>query len=310
MESPTKISRMHDNAVRATLVIALLLLSPRILAQALSFTFDDGLDPRRQPLAREWNERILAALATAKVKAALFPVGKTVDSPEGMSLVESWGRQGHLVGNHTYTHRNLNSDAVTLEEFTADVLKADALYRSLPGWQPRLRFPYLKEGDTPAKRDGMRQWMSQHDYLPAPVSIDASDWYYSQRFVAWRTAHPASDVAPFREAYLAHLLDRANFYDQLARKALGRSPPHVILLHTNAINAAFLPDVLGMFRAKGWTIVSVHEALADALYKQAPKVLPAGESIVWSLAKEAGIPGLRYPAEDDVYEIPALRAFE
>jgi hypothetical protein len=33
-------------------------------------------------------------------------------------------------------------------------------------------------------------------------------------------------------------------------------------------------------------------------------------AVVWSLAKEAGIPALRYPAEDDVYEIPALRAFE
>lgn len=39
-----------------------------------------------------------------------------------------------------------------------------------------------------------------------------------------------------------------------------------------------------------------------------PDILPAGESIVWALAKEKGIQGLRYPGEDSVYEEPVLRA--
>jgi hypothetical protein len=30
--------------------------------------------------------------------------------------------------------------------------------------------------------------------------------------------------------------------------------------------------------------------------------VPAGESIVWALAREAGRTSLRYPAEDAVYE--------
>ena len=38
--------------------------------------------------------------------------------------------------------------------------------------------------------------------------------------------------------------------------------------------------------------------------------LPAGESVVWASAKAAQIPGLRYPAEDSVYEEPKLRALE
>jgi peptidoglycan/xylan/chitin deacetylase (PgdA/CDA1 family) len=277
-------------------------------AQSIAFTFDDGLDPRREPQARAWNDRMLAALADARVKAAFFPAGRNVDSAEGMALVESWGRQGHLLGNHTYSHRNLASERTTLEDFTADILRADQMYNALPGWQPRLRFPYLKEGNTAAKRDGMRQWMSQHGYSPAPVSVDTSDWYYSQRFVAWRDAHPGDDPAPFRDAYLAHLWDRARYYEGLSRTVIRRSPAHVMLLHTNAINAAFLPDVLAMFRDKGWKIVNADEAFRDPLYAATPAALPAGESIVWAIAKDAGSPGLRYPAEDDVYEIPILKA--
>ena len=61
-----------------------------------------------------------------------------------------------------------------------------------------------------------------------------------------------------------------------------------------------------MFRDKGWTLVSPDEAYADPLYAMTPNILPAGESILWSLAKQSGASGLRYPAEDDVYEKPIL----
>lgn len=294
---------------RCRCALVLLLLGPCLAcAQTISFTFDDGLDPRTEPQAKAWNAMLLEALEQAKVQAMFFPAGKIVDSPQGMALVEAWGRAGHRIGNHTYSHASFGSKEMSVDEFTADVMRADGLYRNLPGWTPRLRFPYLKEGDTAAKRDGMRQWMQAHGYLPASVSVDASDWYYSARFVAWQKQHPDGDPAAFRDAYLAHLWGRAQYYDRLARKVTGRSPTHVILLHTNAINAHFLPGVIAMFRAKGWKVVSPVDAYEDPLYSMKPSVLPAGESVVWSLAKQAREPDLRYPAEDDVYEKPLLDA--
>lgn len=290
------------------LALAVFLVPLLAHGQTISFTFDDGLDPRVQPRAREWNERILAALDGASVKAMLFPAGRIVESSEGMDIVAQWGRRGHAIGNHTYAHRNLGSRAMSLETFTDDVLRADRMFGNLPGWTRRLRFPYLKEGDTEAKRDGMREWMARQGYLPAPVSIDTSDWYYDLRFTAWRAGHEHADLAGFEAAYVGHLLDRAEYYDRLARQVLDRRPPHVMLLHVNQVNATFLPAVLARFRAKGWTIASPLDAFRDPLYSQAPAILPAGESIVWGLARQAEHPGLRYPAENDVYEMPALDA--
>jgi peptidoglycan-N-acetylglucosamine deacetylase len=286
-----------------------LFLSPLCAAaQSISFTFDDGLDPRAQPRAGEWNEQILMALDRGNVKAMVFPAGRIADSPEGVALVARWSERGHAIGNHTYAHRSLGSQAMDLDTFTQDVLRADQMFSHLPGWTRRLRFPYLKEGDTRAKRDGMRDWMARQGYAPAPVSVDTSDWYYDLRFAVWRGAHEEEDLAGFEEAYVKHLLDRAVYYDRLAQQLLGRRPAHVVLLHVNRLNAAFLPAVLARFRKEGWTFVSPLEAFADPLYSQAPATLPAGESIVWALARQAGHPGLRYPAENDVYEKPALDA--
>ncbi|MEO8011518.1 MAG: hypothetical protein ABI650_07745, partial [Dokdonella sp.] len=102
--------------------------------------------------------------------------------------------------------------------------------------------------------------------------------------------------------------DRANYYSGLAKHTLGRDVDHVLLLHTNTINAYFLSDVIAMFRAARWEIIDPSEAYKDTVYSRQPDVLPAGESIIWSLAKEAGVPNLRYPAEDGIHEESKLDA--
>jgi hypothetical protein len=43
------------------------------------------------------------------------------------------------------------------------------------------------------------------------------------------------------------------------------------------------------------------------VYEMEPNNLPAGESILWALAKEKGVIGLRYPGEDDTYEKAILK---
>lgn len=285
-----------------------LLIPVALTAQSVALSFDDGISPGQQPQGKAWNSSILATLAKSKVKAALFPAGSRVDSPEGLALVRAWGEAGHLIGNHTYSHTSLASETTTLTAFEADVLKNENLLHGMPGWTLRLRFPYLKEGNTAEKRDGFRVWMSAHGYKPAPVSIDASDWYYNSRFLASEADSPGIKTSGFRKAYLEHLWERATYYDSLSKQLFGHSAKHVLLLHTNGINAAFLPDVIEMFRSKGWAIIAPEEAFADSLYSMTPNILPAGESILWSLAKEKGIPGLRYPGEDDIYEKPKLDA--
>ena len=271
-------------------------------AQSIALSFDDGLDPRVQPEAAAWNARLLDTLRDARVKAILFPAAGRIDTPEGRALVRAWGEAGHTVGNHTYSHANLNTEAVTAEAFVADVARAERVLRDMPGWRPWLRFPYLKEGGDAAERDAVRAWMSAHGYRPTPPSVDTSDWYYNRRFLSLREGCADCEDPALLRAYLDHLLDRANYYDTLARELFGRSPRHVLLLHTNAINAEYLDEVIAAFRAAGWKIVPPSRAYRDRIYAREPQTVPAGESIVWALARERGLSGLRYPAEDGVYE--------
>jgi peptidoglycan-N-acetylglucosamine deacetylase len=277
-----------------------------VAAQVIGLTFDDGFDARN-PRSERWNTRILNALEKQQLHAIVFPALKHIGGEAGLPLIEQWAAAGHGVGNLTVERRNLSSKVVTLEQFIADVQRADEALRHLPTWTPLLRFPYLKEGDTRDKRDGMRQWLRDNGYRAAPVSIDTSDAYYNQRYLALLAAGRSEPIRRLKRAYVRHLLERAAYYDTLARQVLGQSPTHVMRLHANALNAVALADVIEGFRAKGWHFVSARTALDDPLYAMTPDTLPAGESIVWALAKQRGIEGLRSPPEDAAYERPLLQ---
>ncbi|APV48401.1 hypothetical protein BWI17_01075 [Betaproteobacteria bacterium GR16-43] len=282
--------------LRPLFLLAALLLAPALNAQVLSFSFDDGFDPRVQPEAAEWNARILRALEAEGIKAALFPAGRFVDSIEGLALVRAWGEAGHTIGNHTDSHTDI--DTLTLDAFLADVERGDRLFRAMPRFKPRLRFPYLREGATADQRDGVRAWLARNGYAPAPISIMTGDGYYSQRLVEGLRAQPGRDTEPFRRAYVKHIVERAAHAERLARDTLGRSPAHVMLLHTNRANAMYLPDVIAALRAQGWKFVDADTAFADPLYRMTSKGLPAGSNIVVELARDAGRTPPR-PPEDD-----------
>lgn len=295
---------------RALAALLIFLGSCCVQAQTVALTFDDGFDPLKEPAAPSWNRQILETLRDAGVTSMVFPTLVRTGRAQGLDLIRDWARAGHAVGNHTSRHRSLGSPQVPLADFIGDVEEADAVLSRLPGWTKMLRFPYLKEGNTLAKRDGMRLWMQAAGYRAAPVSIDASDWYYNQVYAAWLNEGNADKADRVKAAYIEHLLDRAAYYDGLARRVLGRSPAHVMLLHTSRINAAALGELIAAFRERGWAFIAAKAAFEDPIYTVQIDTLPAGESVVWASAKAAQVPGLRYPAEDSVYEEPKLRALE
>ncbi|AFK63541.1 polysaccharide deacetylase [Advenella kashmirensis WT001] len=278
-------------------------------AKQISVSFDDGLNPDTNPEAVTINQALLSQLGENNIQAIIYPSLIKLGGSAGLQLVAQWGMQGHAIGNHSERHLNLNKEQVSVADYIAGIAGAERQLQTLPGWTARYRFPFLKEGDTRQKRDAVRQWLNDRGYRSAAVSIDASDWFYNIRYLAYEKAGKTDSLARLKKAYIRHLLDRADYYDDLGKKTLGYSPKHVILLHTNKINAQSLSDIIAAFKAHGWEWIDPETAYADPLYRQQPDVIPAGESIIWSIAKNNGNTTLRYPAEDAPYEFENLRRF-
>jgi peptidoglycan/xylan/chitin deacetylase (PgdA/CDA1 family) len=249
------------------------------------------------------NRAILDVLNANRIRAALFVIGGNVDSERGKNLLRSWDEAGHTIGNHTYSHRWLNSQ-ITAAEYEQDILRAEEILKEFKQFRRIFRYPLLKEGNTATQRDQVRAFLKQHGYRIGHVTIDNSDWIVDQRLSARLQNDPKANIRPYRDYYLEHMWDRARYYDSLGKQVLGRSVKHTILTHFNLLNALFLSDLIEMFKSRGWQLIDADAAFTDPVFRAEPKILPAGESIVWALAKASGkIPmSLRYPAEDGEYE--------
>lgn len=69
----------------------------RVRPPGVCLTFDDGPDPC-------FTERVLDVLAAARVQASFFVLGEAVECyPQ---LVSRMAREGHSVGNHSFSHRH------------------------------------------------------------------------------------------------------------------------------------------------------------------------------------------------------------
>ncbi len=283
---------------------AILALSVTAGAQpTISFTFDDGMTSGMGGYAlEEWNEMILESLDKAQVKAVFFVKTEGKSTEKGMYLLNSWNDRGHRIANHTYSHPNFNSKDINAGDFRMELLKADSFIRSFDNYMKLFRFPYLKEGNTKGEIDSIRRIMNENGYKNGYVTIDASDWYIDSRLRNRLRKDPGADIEGFKNFYLEHIFERAEFYEGLSYELTGRHIHHTLLLHHNLTSALFLDDLIAMFRSKGWNVISAEEAYRDPVFTQAPA--HAGESLIWALAKDSGEyeDVLRYPAEDGRYE--------
>ncbi len=97
---------------------------------AVCLTFDDGPQP-------EYTPRLLRLLSDLAVPATFFLVGQEAERFPG--VVRQIAEAGHLVGNHTYEHRD--ATLVSSESFLAEVLRSRSLLRELSGQEVDLFRP-------------------------------------------------------------------------------------------------------------------------------------------------------------------------
>lgn len=249
------------------------------------------------------NAKILQTLKdNGNLQAALFVCGMRIDNETGKRHLAEWDRANQIIANHSYSHFYYPSTA--FEKFSQDVMRGEKMISELKNFRKLFRFPYLKEGDTAEKRDKMRQFLDANGYKQGYVTIDTSEWAIDARLRKRLKENPQADLKPYRDFYLEHIWDRTVFYDNLAQKLGKKKVRHTLLLHHNLVTALFLDDLIKMFKQKGWKLIDADKAFKDPLFKANPRNIPAGESIIWALAKESKRfeDILRFPAEDERYE--------
>lgn len=219
--------------------------------------------------------------------------GRNVQNPaELRKILNLWLDSGADLGNHTYSHIDIN--AVSLDRYIADILKGEPALREV--LEPRgkqllfYRHPYLHAGDTAEKKSGLQSFLDHHGYRVAPVTIDDGDYEFAALYT-----RPEFRARARRE-YLPYMESVVAFFESRSVEVTGHEIPQILLIHASQLNADLMPELLAMFRRRGYTFVSLEQALRDPAY-QLPEnyVGRGGFSWIhrWSMAK--GMPSKGEP---------------
>ncbi|MGD0825163.1 MAG: glycosyltransferase [Terriglobales bacterium] len=221
----------------------------------LALTFDDGPDP-------QWTPKILDVLKREHVPGTFFLIG--IQAEKFGSLTKRIYREGHEIGNHTFTHPDISS--IGASYMRVELNLTEQLFASQLGIRSTLfRPPYSVDAEPDTEDEVKPLEVTQSlGYVTIGNKIDTRDW---------------TDDPPLTP-------------EQIAARVLNHLPPcqpndtqcgNIILMHDGGGNrertVLALPLIIDGARARGFDFVPVYELMGKT---KADVMPPLPTSEYWS----------------------------
>lgn len=133
------------------------------VVRTVALTFDDGP-------SKENTGKLLDFLKTEKIPAVFFVVGGLLATTDGKRLVKRAYDEGHIIGNHSYTHADLTK--LTKAEVEKELSQTHDLIAAITGKCTLFRPPYGAVNET------VRSAATKFGYQIALWSVDTEDWKF------------------------------------------------------------------------------------------------------------------------------------
>ena len=241
----------------------------------IALTFDDL--PAAGSLPAGMTRTGIAQQITTELKAAQmegtygFVNGvKMENSSDAQQALRVWLDAGMDIGSHTWSHPSLSE--ISAEAYIADIAHNEptlAQWGKSRDWK-WLRYPFLYEGNTLEKRHAVRNWLKDHGYRVAQVTLDFEDYAWNNAYGRCLVKKDDAAIQWLHDSYLSNAAE----YIQLGREeqiiAFGHEIPNVLLMHETAFTTHMLPELIAQLRAQGFSFQSLAHVESDPAYALDP----------------------------------------
>jgi peptidoglycan/xylan/chitin deacetylase (PgdA/CDA1 family) len=272
----------------------------------VAITIDDlprgGGDPGGRDLAsiRAMTEKLLEPLRGIPV-IGFVNAGRAQELGDNglQTILRIWLDHGATLGNHSYSHPDFND--TPLERYTADILRGEPAIAQALGRRPvYFRHPFLHTGPDAEKREGLARFLAERGYTVAPVTLDNSDWMFAAVYGDALRRKDAAMAARVKQAYVPYMESVVAFFEERSKEVAGHEVAQTLLIHASQLNADNMPDLLAMFRRRGYRFVSLEQALRDEAYQMKENYTgKGGFSWIHRWSRYLGMPNKGEPDEPD-----------
>jgi peptidoglycan/xylan/chitin deacetylase (PgdA/CDA1 family) len=243
--------------------------------------------------------RVHNAPAVAFVNEARVQVEGEMDAR--VAVLKRWTESGVVLGNHTYSHADLNT--LTTDQYEDEIIRGEVVTRRLMElrtnpYQLYFRHPFTHTGDTAEKKKAVEGFLAARGYKVAPFTIENSDYIFNVPYV--KAGRSGDDPMRHRlaRAYLDFTFAETAFAETIAPQIFGHDIPQTLLIHSNDITADSLDEILTKLEARGYRFITLADAMADETYRTRDVVTKAGPTWLWRWMKSKGM-NLNFKDEPD-----------
>jgi peptidoglycan/xylan/chitin deacetylase (PgdA/CDA1 family) len=214
--------------------------------------------------------------------------GGKLDS-ERVAILRMWLDAGAELGNHTYSHLSLKDHP--LAEVERDLIRGETITRQLlaeRGMKLRyFRHPELQTGPDLETKKAFEKFLAERGYRIAPVTIDNMDFIFAVVYARAKRQGDTELMKRVVDEYIPYMERMFEFFEKLSVETLGYEVKQTLLLHANELNADHFDDLIEMIRQRGYTFISLEQALQDKAYALLDAQSSKGISWLhrWALAK-------------------------
>ncbi len=184
------------------------------------------------------------------------------------ALLNMWLDAGAELGNHTFSHVDI--DATTVDAYEGDIVRGEAVTSKLLSDRGRteryFRYPFLNTGKNQDIKTAIDSFLAKHGYTVAPVTIGSNEWMFA---AVYADAKERGDLATMKlvtDAYVPYMEKVVRYFEHASFRLFGHEISQVLLVHASALNADTADQLIAMLQSRGYRFVTLAEALQDPAY--------------------------------------------
>ncbi|CAL2087282.1 Polysaccharide deacetylase [Tenacibaculum sp. 190524A02b] len=256
-------------------LIGFLIISQLVNSQKMvSITIDD-IPNAINFKKNKYQSLLLNKLDALKIPIAVFVnevlIYSTETTTKNFDLLDQWAQRDYItLGNHTFNHARYSD--LGLEAYKDEIIKGEAISKQLAKKYNKslthFRFPYNDLGKDSIQQTQIKNYLTKKGYHITPFTIESSDWMYNFVYEYYLTKNNLQKAKEIGEAYINKTLAYFDFFEALAQKDYQRPIKQIYLCHDNTLNADYLPQLITALKQKGYSFISLDNALTDTIYQQ------------------------------------------
>ncbi len=244
----------------------------------VAVTFDDlPMNTKYLEDGNQWIEQTQKIISTVKmynipavgfVNEYKLYVKDALDSTR-LKALQLWFDADLELGNHTFSHPDYHN--TENEEFFADIIKGEKITKEILSQKNKkleyFRHPYLHTGNSLEKKKALEDFLKEHNYIIAPVSIDNGEWIYAR---AYENAYNKNDIELMKQIgneYVSYMIDKTIYFENQSIKLFVYEIKQILLVHANMLNADYFDELAKELLKRNYSFISLKEALTDTAYK-------------------------------------------